>query len=117
MPYKHYSHEALAQAILAMRRNVLSRAAAVQYDVPRSTLSDGVDQKKKGTQTGQSRMLTDVEERALVTYLMPGYIVQYTGWPIGQVLPTDVRSPFIHTGNEGRDSGQGEKVDVNLTDY
>ncbi|WAR27070.1 hypothetical protein MAR_012774 [Mya arenaria] len=71
MPYKNYSHEALAQAISAVRRNVLSqRAAAAQYGVPRSTLRDGVGQKKKGTQTGQSRMLTDVEERALVTYII-----------------------------------------------
>ncbi|WAR11415.1 hypothetical protein MAR_025595 [Mya arenaria] len=71
MPYKNYSHEALAQAISAVRRNVLSqRAAAAQYGVPRSTLRYGVGQKKKGTQTGQSRMLTDVEERALVTYII-----------------------------------------------
>ncbi|WAQ93423.1 hypothetical protein MAR_005894, partial [Mya arenaria] len=59
------------QAISAVRRNVLSqRAAAAQYGVPRSILRDGVGQKKKGTQTGQRRMLTDVEERALVTYLI-----------------------------------------------
>ncbi|WAR31586.1 hypothetical protein MAR_034128 [Mya arenaria] len=71
MPYKTYSHEALALAISAVRRNVLSqRAAAAQYGVPRFTFRDGVGQKKKGTQTGQSRMLTDVEERALVTYLI-----------------------------------------------
>ncbi|XP_052778860.1 uncharacterized protein LOC128216341 [Mya arenaria] len=80
MPYKNYSHEALAQAISAVRRNVLSqRAAAAQYGVPRSTLRDGVGQKKKGTQTGQSRMLTDVEERALVT-LFQIFNCDEAGW-------------------------------------
>ncbi|WAR17312.1 hypothetical protein MAR_032756, partial [Mya arenaria] len=32
--------------------------------------------------------------------------------PIGQVLPTNVRSPSKHNGEEGRDSGQGQKVDI-----
>jgi transposase len=68
--YKRYNEDQLIRAYEAVNDGASIRAAAEQYGVPRSTLSDYVSGKIPfGKRSGPERYLSDEEEKELVHFI------------------------------------------------
>ena len=70
--YKHWTSEQMSRAYAAVQNDRLSvRQAALEYDVPRSTLGDRVTGRVlPGSKSGKKRYLSDEEEDELVQFLL-----------------------------------------------
>lgn len=68
--YKDYSKENIARACEAVTLGTSVRQAALQFDIPKSTLSDHVTGRVKlGSHSGPPRYLTDAEEEELSSFI------------------------------------------------
>lgn len=69
--YENYGKENIERAYEAIKLGSSVRRAALQYSVPKSTLSDRVTGKVKfGSHSGPPRYLTDAEEQELTSFIV-----------------------------------------------
>ena len=77
--YKQWNDDAMSRAMKAVLESGMSvRRAAVEYNVPKSTLNDRIQGKViHGCRSGPSRYLTEAEEEELLRFLMRSASIGY----------------------------------------
>ena len=99
--YKQYDRSKLEKAVFAVSELGMStRRAALEYDVPQSTLSDNVRGRVCfGVVSGRKKYLTDSEEEELVTFIIKSAEIGY-GYTVKEIM-----SLVQETIEKKRDSG------------
>ena len=77
--YKQYSQEVMTRAIKAVNEGMSVRRAALEYNVPKTTLNDRIQGKVvHGSSSGKAKYLSDEEEEELVRFLMRSASIGYS---------------------------------------